>query len=142
MANDLIPYKRPGQDVTCLAAAAVTGKKCVQIQAAKAEHAEGLATTAGGGQYKVAHPNGGGGCLGAGKRIFGVAKYDASTGKQVGVVSEGIVPITAGAGITAGQEVEVTATGTVIPLNTGIAIGLACDDAANGADAEIALYYS
>lgn len=144
MANDLIPYKRPGEDVTAYCTAAVTGKRCVQISAAKpaGEKAEGLSTTGGGGVYRVSLPSGAGANGGAAKMIFGVAKYDAAQGKMVGVVREGIVPITASAAITAGASVQCAADGTVVPVSTGVAIGIACDDCANAADCEVALLIS
>ncbi|HKV43862.1 MAG TPA: capsid cement protein [bacterium] len=143
MANDLIPYKRPGEDVTAYVTAAVIGKRCVQISAAKVNKAEGLSTTGEGGAYRVALPSGAGANGGAAKMIFGVAKYDQPTiGKFVGVVREGIVPITASAAITAGVSVQVAADGTVVPVSTGVAIGIACDDCANGADCEVALLIS
>jgi len=150
VANDLIPYKRPGEDVTGMATAAITGKRCVQISAAKPvgeKAADTPATipsgtpTGGGGTYRVAHPSGAGANGGAGKMIFGVAKYDQPTvNKLVGVTREGIVPITASAAITAGQQLQVAADGTVVPLAAGVPIGQACDDCANGADCEVALY--
>jgi hypothetical protein len=141
MANDLIPYKRPGEDVTGYCTAAVTGKRCVQISAAKpaTEKAEGLGTTGGGGTYRVALPSGAGANGGAALMIFGVAKYDAAINRLVGVVRGGIVPITASAAITAGQKLQVAADGTVVPFAAGTIIGIACDDCANGADCEVAL---
>jgi len=140
VANDLIPYKRPGEDVTGYAVAAITGKRCVQIAAAKVNKAEGLSTTGEGGAYRVALPSGAGANGGAAKMIFGVAKYDQATvGKLVGIVRGGIVPITASAAITAGVGVQVAADGTVVPVSTGVQIGVACDDCANGADCEVAL---
>jgi len=146
VANDLIAYKRPGEDVTGMATAAITGKRCVQISAAKpvGEKAEGVVLTAtatgGGGTYRVAHPSAAGANGGAGKMVFGVAKYDQPTiNKLVGIARAGIVPITASAAITAGQAVQVAADGTVVPFSTGIVIGTACDDCANGADCEVAL---
>jgi hypothetical protein len=142
MANDLIPYKRPGEDVTGLCIAAVTGKRCVQIAAAKVNKAEGLSTTGEGGAYRVALPSGAGANGGAGKMVFGVAKYDAAINKFTGIVREGIVPITSSAAITAGAEVQVAADGTVVPFTTGIMIGIACDDCASGADCEVALLIS
>jgi len=60
----------------------------------------------------------------------------------VGIIREGIVPITTSAAITAGQLVQVAADGTIVPVSTGVAIGTACDDAASGADAEVALFIS
>jgi predicted RecA/RadA family phage recombinase len=140
MANDLIPYKRPGEDVTGIAQAAITGKRCVQISAAKDNPTEGLDADAGGNLYKVGHPNVGGRALGAGKRVFGVAKYDAVSGAKVGIVRAGIVPITTSGAINAGVEVQVAADGTVVTLTAGTPIGLCCNDALLGADAEIALY--
>lgn len=137
--NDLIPYKRPGEDVTGITTAAVTGKKCVQITAAKDNLTEGLAADAGGNAYKVGHPNASG-ALGAAKRVFGVAKYDAASGAFVGIVREGIVPILTSGAVTAGVEVEVAADGSVVTLASGIPIGLACNSALSGTYAEIALY--
>lgn len=140
MANDLIPYKYDGDQVTGLAQAAVTGKKCVQIVAKKDNLTEGLAADANGNLYKVAHPNFGGNALGAGKRVFGVAKYDAVSGARVGIARDGIIPITASGAIPAGSEVQVAADGSVVVLSSGTPIGLCLNDCASGADAEIAYY--
>lgn len=144
MANDLYPYYRPGDDVTCFAVGAVTGKRCVQIAAAllATEKGEGLATTAGGGTYRVSIPSAAGANGGALKMIFGVAKYDAAINKLVGVAREGIVPITTSVAVTAGASVEVKADGTIGPVTTGVAIGYACDDAGIGADCPVALLIS
>lgn len=149
MANDLVPYKEDGDDITGYAVAAITGKRGVQIAAAKpvGEKAEGnpglIASgtpTGGGGTYRVALPSGAGANGGAGKMIFGVSKYDQTViGKLVGIIRGGIVPITASAAITAGQGVQIAADGTVVPFTTGVMIGIACDDCANGADCEVAL---
>jgi hypothetical protein len=58
-----------------------------------------------------------------------------------------VCTVTAGAAITAGQTVMSDATGQAIPWaqsgaypNTNVALGVAMDDCANGADAEIALF--
>jgi hypothetical protein len=144
VANEAIPYKRPGEDVTGYCTAAVIGKRCVQISGPKTnEKGEGLASvTTGGGAYRVSLPSGAGANGGAAKIVFGVAKYDAAINKWVGILREGIVPITTSAAISAGQPVQVAADGTVIVWTTGVQIGIACDDAASGADAEIALTIS
>ena len=151
MANDLIPYKDDGDDVTGYCTAAVTGKRCLQISAAKptGEHAADTPATipagtptGGGGTYRVAHPSAAGANGGAAKMIIGVAKYDAAVNTLVGIKREGIVPITASAAITAGQGVQVAADGPVVPQSTGVLIGYACDDCANGADCEVALAIS
>jgi hypothetical protein len=141
MANDLIPYKNPGDDVTGAATAAITGKKCVQITATKSGPGEQLSAVADTTTlYQVGHPSAGGRALGAGKRIFGVAKWDAAIGGKVGIAKGGIVPITCSAAVQAGQEVEVAADGSVIPNAAGVAIGLCCNDALINTDAEIDLY--
>jgi predicted RecA/RadA family phage recombinase len=142
MANDLIPFKLPGDDITGVATAAITGKKCVQITAAKPAGPSGtLAATADTGHlYQVGHPGAGGRALGAGKRIFGVAKWDAPIGGKVGIAKDGIVPITCSAAVLAGAEVEVAADGSIIPNAAGVAIGLCLNDAAINTDAEIDLY--
>src|SRR6476620_8219233 len=134
MANDCIPYFRPGKDVTAQAEGAVTGKRCVQISNPRTS-GPGLAATAEGSNYVVGIPSTTG-ALGAAKRIFGVAKYDAPDGGKVGVIRGGIVPITAGGNITAGAEVEVAADGRVITLAAGIAIGVACGTTTTGNDCE------
>ena len=51
-----------------------------------------------------------------------------------------IVPVTAGATLTAGQEVQTDATGQAIPFAAGVKAGYVLNGAASGADAEIALY--
>jgi hypothetical protein len=84
MANDCIPFKRPGLDVTGQAEGAITGKRCVQISGARTS-GPGLAATAEGSNYVVGIPSTTG-AAGAGKRIFGVAKYDAADGAKVGVI--------------------------------------------------------
>jgi hypothetical protein len=140
MANDCIPFKRPGADVTAIAEGAVTGKRCVQISGDMTSNPVlGLPATADGGLYTCGIPSTSG-AQGAAKMIFGVAKYDAVNGARFGVIRGGIVPITAGAAIVAGAEVEVAADGRVITVASGVPIGTcltACSGA--GVDAVIAL---
>ena len=78
----------------------------------------------------------------AGARPCGVAKYDVADTQAGGVHGQPgmIVPVVAGAAITAGQEVEVGAAGKAIPLASGKAAGMAMSGAANAADAQIKLY--
>jgi hypothetical protein len=141
MANDLVRTREPGQDFTGQATAAVTGKRFVKISGARTNKFNVLGTTADGNNYKVAP------CA-AGQQAIGVAKYDQPTvGSKVGVAAAGVCTVTAGAAITAGQTVMSDATGQAIPWaqsgaypNTNVALGVAMDDCANGADAEIALF--
>lgn len=137
MANDCVPFFEPGKNPTAIAEAAVTGKQCVQISG---DRVGGPGFTGAESRlYQVGHPNTAG-AAGAAKRILGVAGYDAPIGGDVKVIRGGIVPVKSGAAIAAGVEVEVTATGTVITLAAGIAIGLCMTGCSSGADAEILLY--
>lgn len=108
MANDCIPLFRPGADLTAEASAGVTGKRVVKISAAPASGPL-LATTADGANIKVNH------CAGATEVPFGISKYDAASGAKVGVIREGVVPVTSGAAVTAGQQVMADANGKVVP---------------------------
>lgn len=138
MANDLVRTKEPGVDVTGQATAAVTGKRFLRISGARSYKFNQLAGTADGNNYKVAQATAGG-------AAFGVSKYDQPTvGGKVGVARGGIVTVTAGATITAGQRIMSDATGQAIPWVTAASeankdLGYAVDDAVNGTDAEIAL---
>lgn len=124
-ANECIPYKEPGTAPTGTATAAVTGKKAVAISGDL--NADGTVS--------IAPPAAGG-------RIFGVAAYDAAIGGRVKVYRQPgiILPITAAAAITAGAQVQVDATGAVVPLAAGVAIGTAVTGAADTEDAMIALF--
>jgi hypothetical protein len=73
-----------------------------------------------------------------------VSKYDAASGAKVGVIREGVVPITAGANITAGAQVMADATGQAITYvwagaAVPVVVGICLADVLSGADAEIAL---
>jgi predicted RecA/RadA family phage recombinase len=122
MANELIPYSEPGQQVTAQATATVTGKRFVNISGNRTAN----------GNYSVAHATAAG-------SVFGVSKYDAASGDPVGVIRGGIVPVTAGGTIAAGARVEVGTNGQAVTLASGIAVGTCCDAATNGNDARIAL---
>jgi hypothetical protein len=81
----------------------------------------------------------------AGKRPAGVAKYDVSSGSVGGMHGQPgqIVPVTTGAAIVAGAEVESDASGQAITWAGTIATakaGLAMSGAGSGADAMIKLY--
>lgn len=124
-ANECIPFKEPGSRVTATTTAAVTGKHAVAISGDLQDD----------GTYSVALPTAGG-------RIFGIAAYDAPEGGRVPVIrTPGIIlPVTAAAAVTAGSQVEVDATGAVVPLTTGAAIGTALTGADADEDAIIALF--
>lgn len=138
MANDMVRTREPGQDVSCETTAAVVGKTFVRISGARAFRFNVLATTATGNLYKVATAIAGG-------PAFGVAKYDQSVvGGKVGVARGGIVAVTAGAAISAGQLIMSDAAGKAVPWVSAASeanakLGYAVDDCLIAADAEIAL---
>lgn len=134
-ANECIPYYDAGEDVSARAEAAVTGKRFVSISDPQDGPANmGLDTAASGGLVVASH-------AAAGTRADGVASYDAAINGRFYIVrGKKVVPVKAGANITAGQEVEVGTSGQAIPLASGIAVGKAFDSAASGADCPIALY--
>lgn len=126
--NVCTPFKEPGWRLTSTPTANVTGKRFVAISGNKNAN----------GTYSIAPPAAGG-------RVFGVAAHDQVIGKRVDVIRGPrgiIVPVTApAAAIAAGAEVEVDATGGVIPKAAGVAVGYAVTaSAGGGADAEISLY--
>ncbi|TAK32342.1 MAG: DUF2190 domain-containing protein [Myxococcaceae bacterium] len=125
MANECIPFKQPGTEVTGQASAAVTGKRFLAITG-------NMQTD---GSITVAHATAAG-------RICGVAKYDAASGAKVGVIrgSKAVVPVTAGGTIAAGAEVEVGTNGQAVTKSAGVAVGYVETGATNGNDARVVLY--
>jgi hypothetical protein len=128
---DAIPFKKPGEDFSGHATAAVTGARFLAISGDRTS-GPGLSSTAEGANYRVAH-------CGAGLRAIGVSMYDAPINGKVGILAGGIVPVLAGAAITAGQEVQSDATGQAIPLAAGKSLGVAMAGAAGAAFCEVML---
>ena len=127
MANECIPLYQPGKHLTAtVAGAAVTGKTFVDISGATLNPATGALIS-------VATATAAG-------KILGVAAFDAGLAAQLSVIGEGVVPVTAGAAITAGAEVEVGASGKAITLASGKAVGRALTTAVNNADVYVRLY--
>lgn len=134
-SNECTPFYKPGDDLTGHATAAVTGKRFLKISGNRAS-GPGLTTAVDGSNYSVAP-------AGAGEASCGVAKYDAASGSKVAVATAGIVPVLAGANITAWAEVMADAAGKAIPYVAGSGVfplGRAMTGATSGADAEIKLY--
>jgi predicted RecA/RadA family phage recombinase len=137
--NECIPWYEDSDRLPCEAFTAVTGKRFVIPAAARlsgpmipATAQVGASDPTDGGDIRVGHAAAAGAAL-------GVSSWDAAVGEKVTVICEGVVPVTAGAALTAGQRVEVGANGTAVPLAAGIAVGIAVDSTANGADAQIKL---
>jgi hypothetical protein len=123
--NTCIPYFDEADNLTATATAAVTGKTCVDISAD--QQADGTFSAA---------------PCPAGAKPFGVAEYDAAVGQWFGVVREGVVPVTAGGPLAAGQLVQVGANGLVIVWDGTVAsqrLGKCLTSAIAGADAMIDL---
>jgi|SRR5215471_11455952 len=144
MNNECIPLKSAAYTrvITCHCTAGVTGKKFVAaIVGRQSGGLAGLATdplAAGdGSDYIVAGPPA------AGAVVEGVAMWDVGAGGKCPVLSgQGtIVPVTVGAGgVTAGQELQVDATGGVVTFSSGVKVGRALTTASAAADCEVELY--
>ena len=127
MANECIPLSDEGENITAVTTAAVTGKTFLGVTGA-------LAAGFPGSNVKVA-------TTAAGAKPFGVAAYDAASSALVGVVKDGVVPVTAGGTLAAGDEVEADASGKAIKLASGKAAGRAVSAATAGTDVFVDLYH-
>lgn len=130
-------FKGGSVDITVRTTAAVVGKTFARtsgdIQSGPALTTAVLPSTYDGGNLQMA-------TCGAGLKASGVFAYDAPSGAVVPIHRKGaIVPVTAGAGITAGVQVEVGAAGSAITLASGIAVGVAHTTALTGADCYVEL---
>jgi Uncharacterized conserved protein (DUF2190) len=125
MANECIPFKQPGGEITATTSAAVTGKRFVAI----------TGNLQADGSLTVAHATAAG-------RIVGVSKYDAASGAKVGVIraSKTVLPVTAAGTIAAGAEVEVGANGQAVTKAAGVAVGYVESGVTSGQDARVVLY--
>ncbi|TWS25358.1 DUF2190 family protein [Tsukamurella sputi] len=126
--NECIPLYDDGDNITFKASVAVSGKRFVDIA--------NTGQDATSGTFVAALPTAGG-------KTVGVAAYDAPAGNLFNAIrGRGVVvPVVAGAAVTAGAEVQVDATGAVIPLASGVAVGRAYTAAtASGAECFVSLY--
>lgn len=146
-ANECTPFKEPAVSFTARCSAAVTGKRFVKVSGNR---------TGGGGQGAAGSTTVGVGLSSDAENVYkvaqcvakdtsvGVSGYDGANGAEIKVFGRGkglILPITAGAAIAAGAEVESDAEGRAITLAAGKALGYCMTAvAALGEDAEI-LYY-
>ena len=132
--NICTPKFEDKSDVTCRASADVIGKRFVKLTANATD-----------GNPKV------GPCT-AGARAFGVAGYDAPSGSTLPVKRQGIVPVKAGANLSAGTEVTSDSTGQAVAYTPPVATngqalpatpraaGQVVFDATSGNDVLIDLY--
>jgi hypothetical protein len=144
MTNECIPLKSAAYTrvITVHCTLGVTGKKFVAaISGRQSGGLAGLAAdplaTNDGSDYIVAGPPA------AGAAVGGVAMWDQVALGKVPIISGPgtVLPCTSGAAITAGAEVQVDATGAVVPFASGIKVGRALTAAAgSGVDVEVELY--
>lgn len=127
MANECIPLYRPGADLTVTASADVIGKRFVDLT-------NGV-NAADGTLMQAAH-------AAAGGLALGVAVRDAKSGDRFAVIigPGHVVPVTAAAGLAAGDEVEVGADGKAAVLASGKARGRALSAASADSDVFVKLY--
>jgi hypothetical protein len=125
-SNECIPLYEPGKRITIVADGTVSGRRCVKVNASKTP---GVFP---GANLHVIQAV-------AGDRPDGVALWDLASTETGVMIRDGVVPIDAGASVTAGQEVQVDATGRVITLAAGKSIGKAWNDATVGNPCYVAL---
>lgn len=107
--NEAIAYYDPGDDLSCQATATITGRRFVVVSGAKQVGSQALSNDTLGGNILVAH-------AGAGARALGISTYDCPSGSKVNVMrGHKVVPVEAGAAITAGAKVMSDATGRAVP---------------------------
>lgn len=134
-ANLATPYYDDGGELTCYCSVAVIGKRFVKISGPRqaGNPRQGVTDAVVGGNITVAP------CA-AGDDVFGVAAHDADVGTLVTVYrGKKIVPVQAGAALTAGDVVEAGAAGVAVVGDEATAAGVSIDTAVSGADAQIAL---
>lgn len=131
--NECIRYYSPGQDISAYVGSAVTGKRFVKVSANR-QAGPALNTSTSGSNITIAPATAAG-------AVFGVAAWDGAVADIVDVRRGGVVPVTASGAITAGDRVEVATGGKAATLASGIAVGYAVSGAADGEDAQIALYF-
>lgn len=121
--NELVPFFKPGENVTGYLTVALSGKTLVACVPGGR-----------GGQPHIAKPA-------AGSRVFGALGHDGIAGESVHVNVGGIVPVVAAADIAAGKEVATNADGHITVLAAGqVAVGYAVASGASGSAVPIKLY--
>ena len=125
--NECIPLFRTGDgDITGHTTGPVTGGTFVELSGS-IQSGPGLNSSTNGGNFQVA-------TAGAGVSAFGVAAYDAASGKKVPVIRSGnVVPMVADGNITVDDLIEVGTAGKPKTKASGVTVGKATTTAASGA---------
>jgi hypothetical protein len=133
--NECQSLFEPGEDLTGHCTAPVVGKTFLKVSGVTPGGLLG-----GSENIRVA-------TAGAGQWAIGVAGHDQILNGQVPMLNGPgkVVPVTAGAAITAGDKIMSDATGRAVPWVTAASeannmLGVALDSAANGADCPVRLY--
>jgi len=137
-SNECIPYYEPASRFTGRATGDITGKRFVSVSAAI------TGGIAGSGNINVA-------MSAAGDRAIAVAAYDVAQDDVVPLLAGPgmIVPVTAGEAIEAGDLISAGTDGVAMivtgfdagtPAPESRVLGVAVDDASNGADCPVRLF--
>jgi predicted RecA/RadA family phage recombinase len=122
----VLPAYDPGDEITCVAAAAITGGQVVEVT--------GVGTTP---SVTNVTPT-----TGVSKKVLGIAPNDAASGARVLVKSDGIWDLVASGAIVAGDLVTSAAAGKVAAIGAGTfdqAIGIALCGAADAGTVRVKL---
>lgn len=122
-SNPIFEYFTDSSKITCKASGAITGKTLVKLAAGGADQCPVVAAAA------------------AGDTAYGVAGWDVKDGEKVTVYRRGVLSVTAGAALKAGESVEVGAGGKAVKVTTGRPVGQVHADAANNTDAAVAVNF-
>jgi hypothetical protein len=126
MSNDLIPFYEDADRVTVGCVEAITGKRFIAPIESMLSGPGMPATVQVGASDPVDGANIMAAHCPAGARALGVSTWDEVAGGKTGCISEGIVPITAGENLVAGQLVAAGAGGVAVGVSaTGTAATLA-----------------
>lgn len=110
--NEAIPFYEDGDELTAYCTADVIGKRFAMVSADRRPGgpADGVTDATDGGNISAATAT-------AGIKVLGVFGYDQAMGGLVPVFRYNrVMPVTAGASITAGQEVQSDGVGKAVPL--------------------------
>jgi hypothetical protein len=129
--NECVPLYEPGKRITIIADGTCNGRRLVKTNASKGQSFPGA-------NLHVIQ------ITASGDRPDGVALWDILVTETGGMIRDGVVPIDAGASVTAGQQLMADTTGRVIPWTSAASeanfrVGKAWTDATVGNPCYVAL---